>query len=273
MERVDRLKRIFAWLFFILMSLFIVLPFITIILWSFTKLWPWPQLIPTRISLDSWKYLFSPSGRAPEGLFNSLMVAGLTVLFNILLGFPAAKTLSHHPFRGKGMVFALLLSPLFIPMTVSVMGLHHWSVRMDFMNDYFSISIAHTLITLPYFIVMIWYQYNQLGVKMQEAARLLGANSWRIFLWIEWPFLIPALLLSCLLVVVISMSQYLPTWIMSGGTLMTLPLIIFPFASSGNASMVAVYCLLFFVPVLLLVFIYYVLLKWYNKRFFGPEEV
>ena len=80
-------------------------------------------------------------------------------------------------------------------------------------------------------------------------------------------------MLACLLVVVISMSQYLPTWIMSGGTLMTLPLIIFPFASSGNASMVAVYCLWFFVPVIVLVLIYYVFLKWYNKRVFGPEEV
>jgi putative spermidine/putrescine transport system permease protein len=273
MGRVKMFRRLLIWCFFILMSLFILLPFISIILWSFTKLWPWPELLPKRISLDSWKYVFSPSGRAVEGLFNSLIIAGLTVVFNLVIGFPAAKTLSHHQFKGKGLVFALLLSPLFIPMTVSIMGLHHLSIRMDFMNDYFSISFTHTLITLPYFIVMIWYQYNRMGVKMQEAARLLGANSWRIFLWIELPLLIPALLLASLLVVVISMSQYLPTWIMSGGTLMTLPLIIFPFASSGNASMVAVYCLLFFVPVLIMVFIYYLLLKWYNKRFFGPEVV
>ena len=67
-------------------------------------------------------------------------------------------------------------------------------------------------------------------------------------------------------------DQYLPTWIMSGGTLMTLPLIIFPFASSGNASMVAVYCLWFFVPVIVLVLIYYVFLKWYNKRGFDQKR-
>ena len=62
----------------------------------------------------------------------------------------------------------LLLSPLFIPMTVSVMGLHRLSISMDFINQYISVAIIHTLITLPYFIVMIWYQYNRLGVKMQK---------------------------------------------------------------------------------------------------------
>jgi putative spermidine/putrescine transport system permease protein len=59
---------------------------------------------------------------------------------------------------------------------------------------------------------------------------------------------------------IISMSQYLPTWIMSGGTLLTLPLIIFPFASNGNASLVSAYSLLFFVPILLLVVVYFILL-------------
>ncbi|WP_394236853.1 ABC transporter permease [Niallia oryzisoli] len=269
MERLILVKRMLIWFFLIGMSLFIILPLISLILWSFTKLWPWPELLPKVWSLDSWSYLFSPSGRAFEALTNSMVIAGITVLLNILLGFPAAKTLSQRQFSGKGMVFILLLSPLFIPLTVSVMGLHHLSVQLGFLPDYFSTAFVHTLVTMPYFITMLWYQFNLLGVKVQEAASSLGASGWKIFLWIELPLLTPALLLSCLLVVVISMSQYLPTWIMSGGTLMTMPLIIFPFASSGNASIVAVYSIWFFVPVILLVLIYYVLLKWCNKKVFG----
>ncbi|WP_071396534.1 ABC transporter permease [Bacillus tuaregi] len=270
MERISIVvNRILIALCLIGMSLFIILPFISVIIWSFTKLWPWPELFPKQWNLDSWHYLFSPSGRALEALTNSLLVAGITVLLNILLGFPAAKALSQKSFTGKGGVFIVLLSPLFIPLTVSVMGLHHLSLHFDFLSDYISVALVHSLITMPYFIVMLWYQFNQLGGKLQEAALSLGAGGWKIFIWIELPLLLPALLLSCLLVVVISMSQYLPTWIMSGGTLMTLPLIIFPFASSGNASIVAVYSLWFFVPVILLVLVYYILLKWCNKKILG----
>lgn len=267
MKKLSIMKKILIGFFFIFMSLFIILPFISLIIWSFTKLWPWPQLFPETLSLDSWAYLFSGSGRAFEGLYNSITVALLTVALNILLGFPAAKVLSQKQFVGKGIVFLFLLSPLFLPMTVSIMGMHQMAIRMDFLHDYMGVAIAHTLVTLPYTIIMLWYQFRLMGMKLQEAAHSLGA-SWRnVFLWIELPLMAPAILLSCLLVVVISFSQYLPTWIMSGGTLMTLPLLIFPFAGSGNASIVAVYSIWFFVPILMLVTVYYFLLKLYNKRF------
>ncbi|MBM4762964.1 spermidine/putrescine ABC transporter permease [Bacillus sp. B15-48] len=267
MGKINHLKKAFISFCFVGMCLFITLPFFSLLIWSFTKLWPWPELFPAKLSLDSWRYLFSPSGRAFEGLFNSIIIAIITVCFNIVLGFPAARTLSQQAFNGKGLIFALLLSPLFIPMTVSVMGLHHLAIRMDFLPTFVGVVLTHTIITLPYFIVMLWYQFNLLGFKLQEAAKSLGASRWKVFLWVELPLVIPAILVASLLVIVISMSQYLPTWIMSGGTLMTLPLIIFPFANSGNASIVAVYSIWFFVPVIFLVLIYYVLLKWYNKKF------
>jgi len=269
MKKLRIMKKMLVWFFFVFMSLFIILPLISLVIWSFTKLWPWPQLFPETLSLESWSYLFSGSGRAFEGLCNSMIVAVITVILNILLGFPAAKVLSQKQFYGKGIIFIILLSPLFIPITVSIMGMHQIAIQMDFLNDYLSTAIAHTLVTLPYFIVMLWYQFKLMGLKLQEAAHSLGASQMKVFFWIELPLITPAILLSCLLVMVISLSQYLPTWIMSGGTLMTLPLLIFPFASSGNASIVAVYSIWFFVPVLILVTIYYVLLKLYNKRLSG----
>lgn len=255
-----------AFVFIIVLILFLCFPFIPFIVWSFTKQWPWPQLIPETWSLDSWTYLFSPSGRAIEGLINSLIVAISTLIGNLLLGIPAARVLAQKSFKGQGFMFITLLSPLFIPFTVAIMGLHSIALKLDFLNVYVSVTIAHMVITLPYFIASIWFQYRLIGTKLQEAAKVLGANSWRVFQWIEWPLLIPAVLLGSLLVIIISMSQYLPTWIMSGGTLLTLPLIIFPFANNGNASIVSAYSILFFLPIIFLVMVYYILLQIQSKK-------
>ena len=266
---MEKLKKVSIWLFFLFMGLFMILPIIPLIFWSFTKLWPWPQLIPETFSLASWKYLFSGSGRAFEGLFNSLAVMILTVGGNILLGLPAAKSLSQREFFGRGFAFIVLLSPLFIPMTVSIMGIHGIAIQLDFLHGYFHVAMAHMLVTMPYFIVMLWYQYKLLGLKLQEAAFSLGAGRLKTFLWIELPLITPALLLACLMVSVISLSQYLPTWIMSGGTLLTLPLIIFPYASSGNASIVSVYSIWFLLPVFILVSLYFVCMKIHHKKISG----
>jgi putative spermidine/putrescine transport system permease protein len=244
-----------------LLALFLFLPFIPLILSSFTKQWPWPLLIPERWSLDSWEYLFSKTGMAMEALQNSIIVAILTLLGNLLLGIPAAKALSQNDFKGKGGVFVFLLSPLFIPYTVSIMGIHDLAIRLEFLNTYVSVAIGHLLVTFPYFIATVWFQFQLIGNKIQEAAKTLGANQWKVFWWIEFPLLLPSLLLGSLLVMIISFSQYLPTWIMSGGTLLTLPLVIFPFASSGNSSIISAYSLWFFLPIFFLMIIYFFLLK------------
>lgn len=247
--------------FITMLTLFLFLPYIPLVVWSVTKQWPWPLLLPEKWSLDSWKYLFSVSGRGGEGLLNSLIVAFFTLLGNLLLGIPAARVLAQHNFKGKKVVFTILLAPLFIPYTVSIIGMHDFAIRFEFINEYLSVALAHLLVTLPYFVATIWFQFRLIGNKLQEAAFSLGANDWKIFIWIEAPLLLPSILLGSILVIVISFSQYLPTWIMSGGTLLTIPLVIFPFANSGNSSIVAAYSLLFFVPILLLLMVYFLLLR------------
>ncbi|NMD71368.1 spermidine/putrescine ABC transporter permease [Bacillus sp. DNRA2] len=272
MVRLASLRKLSIWLFLIVISLFIVLPFISLVIWSMTKLWPWPELFPESFHFSAWAYIFSQSGKALEGLLNSLLVAGITVVGCVLLGLPAARILSQRQFFGKGLVFVTLLMPLFIPLTVAVMGLHDFAIQIEFLNEYFCVSIAHILVTLPYFIAMVSYQYKLLGIKQQEAAQSLGASYMQIILWIELPQLLPALLLACLFVMIISISQYLPTWIMSGGTLLTLPLIVFPFASSGNATMVAAYSIWIFIPIMVFVLGYFLILAKINKGSRGVES-
>lgn len=256
----------------VILSLFLFLPFIPLLVWSFTKRWPWPLFLPRKMSLESWHYLFSTSGMAMEALNNSLIVAMFTLALNLLIGVPAARALSQNEFRGKKIVFGILLSPLFIPYTVSIFGMHDFSLRMEFLNQYISVALGHFIVTLPYFITSIWFQFRLIGAKMQEAARMLGANEWKIFWWIEFPLILPAILLGSLLVIIISLSQYLPTWIMSGGTLLTLPLVIFPFAESGNSSIVSTYSLWFCMPIVCLLLIYFLLIKLNSRRTTASAE-
>jgi putative spermidine/putrescine transport system permease protein len=254
--------------FILIFSLFLLLPFFPLVIWSFTKQWPWPLLFPEKLTLDSWQYLFSDSGMAAAGLTNSLIVAVITLAGNLLMGIPAAKVLAQSEFKGKKAVFIILLSPLFIPYTVSIIGTHDLALKLEFLNPYVSVACGHLIVTIPYFIATLWFQFRLIGRNIQEAACVLGANGWKIFWWIEFPSLLPSILLGGVLVIIISLSQYLPTWIMSSGTLLTLPLVMFPYESSGNSSLVSAYTLWFFIPIFLLLLIYYLLLKITRRKGF-----
>lgn len=245
----------------ILFSIIFILPFIIIIIWSFTKQWPWPRLFPENLTFDSWRYIFSPTGQAWRGLMNSTHIAFWTLLFNLCLAIPAAKAMVQRSFIGKGLAYLILLSPLFIPITAAVMGLHLVAIRLHWLPDVIAVSLAHTIITFPYMFAVVWFQFRLLGSTLQEAAKSLGASSWQTFFLIELPLVRQAIYLGSLLVIIVSFSQYIPTWIMSGGAMVTLPMIIFPFADSGNSSIVAAYSLWFFIPIMLVVICYLFLLK------------
>lgn len=267
MVKRKRSATLFSWGFLILIIVFLMVPFIPLIIWSVTKYWPWPFLLLQDFTWDSWTYIFSPSGRGLEGLGNSILIALFTLAINLVLGIPAARVLAQREFVGKVLVFLIFLSPLFVPFTASMIGMYSFSIDINFFNEYVRVTLAHVLITIPYFIATVWYQYKSLGTNMQEAAKSLGASVWQIIFWIELPQLFPALSLASVFVFIISLSQYLPTWIMSGGTMLTLPVIIFPFASSGDASIVAAYSLWFFVPIICSVIIHFFLLQ-IHKRYY-----
>ncbi|MGJ7911273.1 ABC transporter permease [Neobacillus sp. LXY-1] len=256
----------------ILLALFFLIPFIPLLIWSFTKQWPWPHVFPEKWSLGTWKYVLSASGSAKEGGINSLIVAFLTLFGNLVLGIPAARVLAQNEFIGKKLVFIFILTPLFIPFTVSIFGLHQMALQADFLNEYIKVSIAHILVTMPYFIAAVWYQFRLMGTKLQEAAKSLGASEWLIIRRIEMPLLLPSIYMGSLMVIIISFSQYLPTWIMSGGTLLTLPLVIFPYADSGNSSIVSAYSIVFFIPIFILLIVYSILIYLNKRRFVKGKE-
>src|SRR4051794_20563522 len=98
-------KRVCIVLLTVIFALFLCLPFIPLVIWSFTKHWPWPLLLPEKWSYESWHYLFSISGNAWEGIFNSLIIAAITLIGNLILGIPASRALAQNDFIGKRIVF------------------------------------------------------------------------------------------------------------------------------------------------------------------------
>ncbi|MGA9288408.1 MAG: ABC transporter permease, partial [Anaerobacillus sp.] len=78
-----------------------------------------------------------------------------------------------------------------------------------------------------------------------EQASVLGAGILVRFMTISLPLLLPSIRSLMLLTFVISLGQYALTAIIGGGTVMTLPLLYYPYFSSSNEAIVAGFSLLF----------------------------
>jgi putative spermidine/putrescine transport system permease protein len=93
------------------------------------------------------------------------------------------------------------------------------------------------------------FSRSQLELELQ--ARTLGAGPVRAFLAVGLPSAVPGMLAGSLFVFLISWSQYALTLLIGGGRVLTLPLLLFSFASAGDLALTGALSLVFLAPAVL----------------------
>ncbi|MDP4552724.1 ABC transporter permease subunit [Alkalihalobacillus macyae] len=228
----------------LLFILLFILPFLTIIMKSFSIGWRWPDLLPDSYGFEGWKVIFRDPSLI-ESIFTTIKIALMVVGLNLLLAIPAARALSFYTFHGKSLIEAFLLSPILIPGILLAMGLQFTLIRFGLADRMAGVVLVHLIPTLPYAIRIMRAGYERLGNGLREQAIVLGAGPLIRFLTVSLPLLLPSIRSVMLLTFVISLGQYALTAIIGGGTVVTLPLLYYPYFSGSNEAVIAGFSIIF----------------------------
>ncbi|WNQ08991.1 carbohydrate ABC transporter permease [Paenibacillus aurantius] len=131
-------------------------------------------------------------------IFNGVVVSLMTILIGTVISSMCAYSLSKHQFYGKGKLFSLIiLSLMFAPETV---GIPRYFVisKLGIINTYW----AHILpaLALPVIVFLFKQFIDLLPNELLEAARLEGANEFKVFLTIIIPLCLPAVATATILI-------------------------------------------------------------------------
>ncbi|MEM9774586.1 MAG: ABC transporter permease [Chloroflexota bacterium] len=234
-----------------LIFLFVWAPIIPQIIWSFAFRWFFPSLLPTEWSLDAWQYVFSDASRVGEGLWNSLLIAFLSLILSMVVGIPAARALALHDFKGKAIIEWLLLLPILVPTIVAVMGIHIVFIFLRLTDTVIGVTLVHLIPCIPYFVLVMTSTFANYGTDLEDTARTLGANWFNVWWYVTLPGILPGLVVAGMFTFLISWSQYITTVLVGGGSVITLPMVLFPFIGSGNQANGAAISLVFVAPALI----------------------
>ena len=80
---------------------------------------------------------------------------------------------------------------------------------------------------------------------MEQQARVLGATPTQTFFQITLPLIAPGLISAGSLVFIVSFSQYFLTFLIGGGRVITLPIVMFPYIESSNHILASAYSTVF----------------------------
>jgi putative spermidine/putrescine transport system permease protein len=248
-------SRILSLLVGIAIFVVILSPLVPLVIWSFGSNWFFPDLLPATLSLRAWTYVFSDTSRAIEALWQGTLIALVSTVLSMVISIPAGRALGLYAFRGKRGVEFLILAPTIIPVLAVAMGIHIAFIRFGLADKMLGVIIVHLIPTTPYTVMVMSSVFANYEPEYEEQARTLGAGPWRTFVHVTFPAIFPGLLVAGMFAFIISWGQYILTLLIGGGRVITLPLLLFSFASSGDNSVTAALGMIYLIPAILILII------------------
>ena len=233
----------------------ILLPLIPLVVWSFSFRWPYPELFPSDPSLRSWLRVFDPSTGVLKAAWTGGLIALAATLLSLAIGIPGGRALGLHKFRGKRVVEFLILAPVIVPSMAAVMGIHVAFIRLGLAGTILGVTLAHLIPTTPYVVMVMSSVFANYDPEFEEQARTLGAGPLRTFMHVTLPAIFPGAMVAAFFAFIISWGQYIVTLLISGGKIITVPLMLVTFANARHYPMTAALCIFFLVPSFVMLFV------------------
>ncbi len=236
-----------------LLLAWLLLPLLPLLVWSFAKGWHYPQLLPATWSLDAWRYVLAPESQVLQSFGSSILCSASVAVLATLAGVPAGRALGMFEFRGKRLFELLVIAPTIVPGLAVALGLHVIFIRLGLANSLPGVIIVHLIPTLPYMALVMAGVFANYDASYEEQARSLGAGTWAVWRHVVLPAVYPGIIVGALFAFIVSWSQYVMTLLIGGGKVVSVPLLLFNFASAGRNDIAGAISILYIVPGVLII--------------------
>jgi putative chitobiose transport system permease protein len=211
-----------------------------------------PQLLPSQPTIENFINVWqtNPFG---QYLFNSTLVAVLTVCLNLIFCALAAYPLARLSFPGRDWIFLAIVSTIMIPFQIVMIPLYILTVQLGLRNTY--LGMIFPSLASAFGIFLLRQAFMSVPKEMEEAARMDGCSELGIWWFVMLPAIRPALVTLSIFVFIGSWSDFLwPLIVIQDENLYTLPLGVAKLAGtfSLNWRLVAAGSVISIAPVLLL---------------------
>lgn len=187
--------------------------------------WAGVQAFLGALDLENFTVLISDHFYLRSYLYSMEMAAISTVL-TLLVAYPMAYGLTRAPRRWQPLLLTLVVLPFwtsflvrvyawitilkpngFLDMGGQALGLD--AGRLAILNTSWAVQIGIVYSYLPFMVLPLYATLDKVDDKLLEAARDLGASSWRAFCKVTVPLSMPGILAGCLLIFIPVIGEFI----------------------------------------------------------------
>ena len=178
--------------------------------------------IPSTFTLDAYKQVFAASSML-RWFFNSALISIIVTAVVVVLASLAAYAFSRIPFRGRGVLFWVILAGLMVPPQMLIIPLFSEMQAFGFINTYQGIILPQIASPLALFILKQFF--DGIPQELEDSALVDGASRLRIYWQIWLPLARPAMAAVGIFTFVLSWNFFiLPLVLITSTDMMTIPL-------------------------------------------------
>ena len=228
-------KRRISLAVFLLTMLFLYLPLMVLIVYSFNdgKSASW-----SGFSLRWYQQLFFNSGDLWNAFENSVIIALGSSALATTIGTLGAIGITWYSFAHKRYLKVVSYLPIIVPEIVIGISLLIFFAGIKFQLSLWTIFIAHTTFNIPFVLFIIMSRLDEFDYSIIEAAYDLGATEWHALTRVILPVTVPGIVSGFLMAMTLSMDDFVITFFVAGPGSSTLPLHIYSMIRFGVSPVI-----------------------------------
>jgi multiple sugar transport system permease protein len=183
-----------------------------------------PTWLPDPVSTYGYDRLFQPGSQNPVLLWflNSMLAATLHAALVVVTASAAAYALARMRFRGRNLVFAIIVATLFVPPATLIIPGFLVADTLDWLDTLAVVIVPGAASAFGVFFLRQFF--ISLPRELEEAAFLDGANQWQVFYRVVLPLSKPALATLTVLSFLTNWNDFLwPIFVLFSADRLTLP--------------------------------------------------
>ena len=176
-----------------------------------------------RPTLENFRTVFEPPYELGPKLWNSTIVAGVTVVLAIPIATMAAYSFSRFRLRGETTMLVLILATQFVPAVVIILPFFVMFRDLGLIDTRIGLILVNLAIVMPFAIWMIKGFIDGIPIDTEEAAMVDGSSRLQVIRNIVLPMAAPGLFTAGIFCFIIAWNEFLFALILTQREAVTLP--------------------------------------------------
>lgn len=208
-----------------------------------------------RIALDSGQEITGPSNYV-DRLKNSVIIAGLSTIFSVVLGLFAAYAFSRFEVPGKDDLMFFILSTRMLPAVVVTIPLFLMYRQLGLHDTHFGMIMLYTVFNLSFSVWLLKGFIDEIPIEYEEAALVDGYTRMQAFYKIVLPQAMTGIAATAVFCLIFAWNEYAFALMLTSDSARTAPPSIATMLGRGGIewSAIAAGSLGFLIPVVIVVF-------------------